>query len=81
MQEVYRKVCKKRDVCAVDSVEFVRLCLLSEAQGILRIMDKKKPHLSKVSIQWDWGGWQENLDLVQDKNMIIEILDDTSYLE
>lgn len=81
LHEVYRKVCKKRNICTVDSITFVSLCFLMETQGILRITGKKEPRLSKVSLPWDGDGWQKELDLTfQDKNMIIEIINDMSCL-
>ncbi|XP_076647745.1 cell division cycle 6 [Halictus rubicundus] len=77
LHEVYKKVCKKRNIHAVDSSEFVSLCSLIETRGILKLMTKKEPRLSKVSLEWD----QEELDAaLQDKNMMAEIISDVSCL-
>ncbi|XP_053983074.1 cell division control protein 6 homolog [Hylaeus volcanicus] len=77
LHEVYRKVCKKRNIHAVDSSEFVSLCSLIETRGILKLTIKKEPRLSKVSLEWD----QEELDAaLQDKNMMAEIMNDVTCL-
>ncbi|XP_026827321.1 cell division control protein 6 homolog [Ooceraea biroi] len=77
LYEVYKKVCKKRNIHAVDISEFVSLCSLIETRGILRVVGKKEARLSKVNLQWDL----EELDAVlQDKEMMAEIISDTSCL-
>ncbi|XP_008544810.1 cell division control protein 6 homolog [Microplitis demolitor] len=77
LHEVYRKVCKKRNIHAVDVSEFVGVCSLIETRGILRLVGKKEPRLSKVSLQWD----QDELEAaLQDKKMMAEIINDTTCL-
>ncbi|KAL0119612.1 hypothetical protein PUN28_007806 [Cardiocondyla obscurior] len=77
LYEVYRKVCKKRNISAVDNSEFVNMCSLVETRGILRIVGKKEARLCKVNLQWD----QEELDAAfQDKQMMADIINDTSCL-
>ncbi|KAL6424147.1 hypothetical protein ACFW04_009782 [Cataglyphis niger] len=77
LHEVYKKVCKKRNIFAVDDSEFVNLCSLIETRGILRVMGKKEARLCKVILQWD----QEELDAaLQDKQMMADIINDTNCL-
>ncbi|XP_046412210.1 cell division control protein 6 homolog [Neodiprion fabricii] len=77
LHEVYKKVCKKRNIHIVDMSEFVSLCSLVETRGVLRIVGKKEPRLSKVHLLWD----QEELGgALQDKTMMSEILNDASCL-
>ncbi|XP_011695267.1 PREDICTED: cell division control protein 6 homolog isoform X1 [Wasmannia auropunctata] len=77
LYEVYRKVCKKRNISAVDNSEFVNMCSLVETRGILRVVGKKEARLCKVNLQWD----QEELDAaLQDKQMMANIINDTSCL-
>lgn len=74
---MYKKVCKKRNIHAVDASEFFSLCSLIETRGILKLVRKKEPRLSKVNLEWD----QEELDAaLQDKNMMAEIINDISCL-
>ncbi|XP_015191448.1 PREDICTED: cell division control protein 6 homolog [Polistes dominula] len=77
LHEVYKKVCKKRNIHAIDISEFVCLCTLIETRGILRIIKKKEARLSKLSLQWD----QEEIGAaLEDKNMMAEIINDVSCL-
>lgn len=77
LYEVYRKVCKKRNVHAVDISEFVNLCLLIETRGILRVVGRKEARLRKINLEWD----QEELHVaLQDKEMLAEIINDASCL-
>ncbi|XP_076670842.1 cell division cycle 6 [Andrena cerasifolii] len=77
LHEVYKKVCKKRNIYAVDASEFVSLCSLIETRGILKLTTKKEPRLSKVNLEWD----QEELDAaLQDRNMMAEIMNDVTCL-
>lgn len=74
---MYKKVCKKRNIHAVDMSDFVSLCSLVETRGILRVVGKKEARLAKVNLEWN----QEELDAVlQDKEMMAEIINDTSCL-
>lgn len=77
LYEVYRKVCKKRNISAVDNSDFVNMCSLIETRGILRVVGKKEARLCKINLQWD----QEELDAaLQDKQMMADIINDTSCL-
>ncbi|XP_014471614.1 PREDICTED: cell division control protein 6 homolog [Dinoponera quadriceps] len=77
LHEVYKKVCKKRNISAADFSEFLSMCLLIETRGTLRIVGKNQSRLFKVSLQWD----QSELDsALQDKDMMAEIINDTSCL-
>lgn len=77
LHEVYKKVCKKRNIHAVDMSEFVSLCSLIETRGVLRVTGKKEPRLCKVNLEWD----QEEIDAaLQDKNMMAEIINDVTCL-
>ncbi|KYM98987.1 PREDICTED: cell division control protein 6 homolog [Cyphomyrmex costatus] len=77
LYEVYRKVCKKRNISAVHNSDFVNMCFLIETKGILRVVGKKEPRLCKVNLQWD----QEELDTaLQDKQMMADIINDASCL-
>lgn len=77
LHEVYKKVCKKRNICAADFSEFLSMCLLIETRGTLRIVGKNQSRLSKVNLQWDQSELESAL---QDKNMMAEIINDTSCL-
>lgn len=77
LHEVYKKVCKKRNIYAADFSEFLSMCSLIETRGTLRIIGKKQLRLSKVNLQWD----QSELDsALQDKDMMAEIISDTTCL-
>ncbi|XP_046824412.1 cell division control protein 6 homolog [Vespa crabro] len=77
LHEIYKKVCKKRNIHAIDISEFVCLCTLIETRGILKIIKKKEARLSKLSLQWD----QEEIGAaLQDRNMMAEIINDVSCL-
>lgn len=77
LHEVYKKVCKKRNIHAVDGSEFYSLCSLIETRGILKLGRKKEPRLSKIHLEWD----QEELDAaLQDRNMMAEIINDVTCL-
>ncbi|XP_043288269.1 cell division control protein 6 homolog [Venturia canescens] len=77
LHEVYTKVCRKRNIYAVDMSEFVSLCSLIETRGVVRLTTKKEPRLSKVNLQWD----QEELAAaLQDKQMMYGIMNDETCL-
>lgn len=77
LHEVYKKVCKKRNIHAVDASEFYNLCSLIETRGILKLMRRKESRLAKINLEWD----QEELDAtLQDKNMMAEIINDITCL-
>lgn len=74
LHEVYKKVCQKRNLSAVDQAEFVGLCSLVETRGIMRIIGKKEPRLHKVSLVWDE---EEVVNALKDKQLMSSILQDT----
>ena len=74
---MYKKVCNKRNIHAVDGSEFYSLCSLIETRGILKLTRKKEPRLTKINLEWD----QEELNVaLQDKNMMAEIINDITCL-
>ncbi|BFF97973.1 cell division control protein 6 homolog [Drosophila madeirensis] len=77
LHEVYRRVCAKRNILALDQAEFTGTVDLVETRGILRIMRKKEPRLSKVMLQWDE---EEVHAALSDKQLIASILNDTACL-
>lgn len=77
LHEVYRRVCSKRNIHSVDQAEFVSIVDLVQTRGILRIVKKKEPRLSKVQLQWD----EEEVNAaLRDKQLIASILDDAACL-
>lgn len=77
LHDVYRRICSKRNMPAVDQMEFVGLCELIETRGIVKFVKKKEPRLSKVRLQWDED---EVRTALQDKQLIASILSDTAPL-
>ncbi|KAH8319443.1 hypothetical protein KR067_008996 [Drosophila pandora] len=77
LHEVYRRVCSKRNIHALDQAEFAGTVDLVETRGIIRIMRKKEPRLHKVLLQWDEEEVHASLS---DKQLIASILSDTSCL-
>ncbi|XP_016934262.2 cell division control protein 6 homolog [Drosophila suzukii] len=77
LHEVYRRVCAKRNILALDQAEFTGTVDLVETRGIIRIMRKKEPRLHKVLLQWDE---EEVHAALSDKQLIASILSDTSCL-
>ena len=77
LHDVYKKVCKNRNINAIDLSEFLNICLLVETRGIIRIVKKKEPRFHHVQLQWDED---EVSSALQDKQMIMSIMDDKSLL-
>lgn len=77
LHDVFTKVCKKNLIISIDQSEFVGLCDLVEARGILRVQKKKEARLHKICLQWDET---EVTNALQDKQLIASILSDTSVL-
>ncbi|KAH8257349.1 hypothetical protein KR038_007472 [Drosophila bunnanda] len=77
LHEVYRRVCTKRNILALDQAEFAGTVDLVETRGILRIIRKKEPRLHKVLLQWDE---EEVHAALSDKQLIASILSDTACL-
>jgi cell division control protein 6 len=77
LHEVYKKVCSKRTIGAVDQAEFANLCILAETRGIVRLQKKKEPRLNRICLQWDE---EEVTSALKDKQLITDILNDFSSL-
>ncbi|XP_055841377.1 cell division control protein 6 homolog [Episyrphus balteatus] len=77
LHDVYKRVCSKRNILAVDQAEFVGCMDLIETRGIIRVIRRKEPRLNKVQLQWDE---EEVNGALQDKQLIASILDDASCL-
>lgn len=77
LYDIFKKVCKNKNILAVDQSEFVSLCTLVETRGILRIQKKKEPRLHKVYMQWDQ---EEVFKALKDKQMITNIINDKTVL-
>lgn len=77
LREVYAKVCKKRDVAALDEYELFSLCSLTETKGIIKMIKNKVARLTKIQLQWDED---EITNIVKDKQLIANILTDISVL-
>nr|XP_022911609.1 cell division control protein 6 homolog [Onthophagus taurus] len=77
LHDVYRKVCKKRNILAVDQAEFGGLCSLIETRGILKVTGKKEPRLHKVNLEWNQ---EEVTDVLNDKKLLSDILQDDTAI-
>lgn len=77
LHEVYRRVCTKRNLLAVDQAEFVGLCSLIETRGIIKVSGRKEPRLHKVNLEWDE---EEVGNALKDKHLISTILQDATCL-
>ncbi|XP_055909050.1 cell division control protein 6 homolog isoform X2 [Eupeodes corollae] len=77
LHDVYKRVCSKRNILAVDQAEFAGCADLVETRGIIRVIRRKEPRLNKVQLQWD----EEEVNAaLQDKQLIASILNDSSCL-
>lgn len=77
LHDIYKKVCKNRNIYATDLSEFVNLCLLVETKGILRLIKKKEPRFHRIYMQWNED---EVSSALKDKQMITNILNEQSLL-
>lgn len=75
LHEVYRRVSLKQNIHGVDQAEFVGLCSLIEARGIIKVSGKKEPRLHKVHLEWDED---EIGAALGDKQLMSSILQDES---
>ena len=73
LEAVYRKVCKKRTIEAVDQSEFVNLCSLIETRGIIRLCGKVDPCLRKIVLVWNQD---EVAMFLKDKELLATVLAD-----
>ncbi|CRK99225.1 CLUMA_CG012553, isoform A [Clunio marinus] len=77
LHDVYKKVCKNRNINSIDLSEFLNLCLLVETHGIVRLTKKKEPRFHQVQLQWDED---EVYSALKDKQMITNVLNDKHLL-
>lgn len=66
MHEVYKRVCEKRNLTALDLSEFLSLANLVSTRGILRVVGKNHNRLSKV------GSVLNKIILFNHKTIVIE---------
>ncbi|VEN61219.1 unnamed protein product [Callosobruchus maculatus] len=77
LHEVYRRVCSKRNLVAVDQAEFVGLCSLIETRGMIKVVGKTDQRMSKIGLQWNEDEVSEAL---RDKQLMAQILQDVECL-
>uniref|UniRef100_A0A182JKY2 Cell division control protein n=1 Tax=Anopheles atroparvus TaxID=41427 RepID=A0A182JKY2_ANOAO len=77
LYDVYKTICNKRNIHAVDQTEFINLCSLVETRGIVRVQGKKEPRMHRVCLQWDE---EEVNSALNDKQLITSILSDVTCL-
>lgn len=77
LHDVYKKVCRNRNIHSIELSEFLNICLLVETRGIMRIVKKKEPRFHHVQLQWDED---EVYSALKDKQMIEKILNEKSLL-
>lgn len=77
LYDVYKRVCKKKDICAVSEWEFNGLCNLIETRGLISLKPAKALRLTKVVLKIDET---EAEYLLQDKALLPSILSDRSVL-
>ncbi|KAL5005832.1 hypothetical protein ScPMuIL_016990 [Solemya velum] len=73
LHETYCKICKKRQMAAVDNSEFQGVCTLLESRGILGIKKAKESRLAKITLKLDERELEHTL---QDKVLVSTILHD-----
>uniref|UniRef100_A0A4W3HJN7 Cell division control protein 6 homolog n=1 Tax=Callorhinchus milii TaxID=7868 RepID=A0A4W3HJN7_CALMI len=71
LHEVYRKVCRKQQMCGVDQSECLSLCSLLEARGIVSIKRTREARLAKVVLKIEEKDLEHAL---QDKVLMGSIL-------
>lgn len=77
LHDVYKRVCKSRNIISIDLAEFLNLCTLSETRGIIKIVKKKETRQHQVELRWDEG---EVYEALRDKQMVTNILSERSLL-
>ncbi|XP_050094570.1 cell division control protein 6 homolog [Anopheles aquasalis] len=77
LHDVYKTICGKRNIQAVDQSEFINLCSLVETRGIVRLQGKKEPRMHRVCLQWDA---EEVNTALNDKQLIASIVNDVTCL-
>lgn len=77
LHDVYKRVCKNRNIQCIDLSDFLSLCVLVETRGILRIVKKKESRFHQLQLQWDQDEVYAGL---KDKQMITNILNEKHLL-
>jgi cell division control protein 6 len=77
LNDIYKKVCKNRNINSIDFCEFTNICNLVETRGIIKIVRKKEPRFHQIQLQWDED---EIISQLKDKQMIENILSEKSLL-
>lgn len=77
LHDVYKKVCKNRNILSIGLDEFLNLCSLSESRGIIKIITKKESRFHQVQLRWDE---EEVYAALKDKQMVTNIINERSLL-
>lgn len=77
LYDVYKRVCKKRDIISVGECEFHSLCRLIETRGFILLKPSKIVRLTKLILKMEEN---EAEFILQDKAMLPAILSDKSVL-
>ncbi|KAK3887183.1 hypothetical protein Pcinc_008708 [Petrolisthes cinctipes] len=75
--DVYARVCKKRQLAAMDQSEFLSLCTLLESRGMLLLKQAKEIRSSKVILRLNAEEAEHTLG---DRSLLASILEDTESL-
>lgn len=75
--EVYSRVCKKRNVPTMDQTDFLNICILLEARGMLQVKKAKEIRQAKISLRLNATEAEETLG---DKNLLLSIINDRESL-
>lgn len=76
--DVFKKICAKRNIQVRDLSEFLTMCSLIETRGIIKIQGQSVNRLSKIILLWDKN---EVDDVLHDKQLLVDILNDKSFLK
>lgn len=77
LHEVYKKVCKNRNILSIGLDEFLNLCTLSESRSIIKLIMKKETRFHQVQLRWDE---EEVHAALKDKQMVTNIINERSLL-
>lgn len=78
LHDVYKKVCRQRNIDSVDLSEFLNLCILTETRGIIKIVKKKEiAKFQQIELRWDED---EVSTALKDKQMMTNILNEKHLL-
>ncbi|XP_012935046.1 cell division control protein 6 homolog [Aplysia californica] len=73
LHEAYTKVCRGRHMAPVDQTEFLSVCLLLEARGVVTLKRAKDTRMIRVSLKLDENELEQTL---KDKTLMSQILKD-----